>query len=210
MASGAVVPSIQFEFDFRRTKASILYLAAKGLPRFDKYQTCKLLFLADKAHLLRFGRTITGDSYDAWKYGPCPTKTKILLDGFQRLVQGEPSGMVETVETLDLASAIHLSEEKYPQYRPLCQADLDELSESDRLILDQVANEYGHMDFDQLYQLTHDLAAYVRVWQGESDEDHYRMRFEDFFAEAPDRAPILREIREEQQLRRLFLASVSA
>ena len=111
-------------------------------------------------------------------------------------------------EAIDLAKDFDITDEKNPHYTPRHEANLDELSESDRLILDEVAVRYGSMTFDQLYQLTHDLAAYTRAWKG-GEVNHYPMRFEDFFAETPDREPVLREIREEQQLRRLF-ASVSA
>lgn len=206
MASGATVPTIHFEFDYERTKAALLYLTSRHLPKFDKYQAFKLLFLADRAHLLRFGRTITGDSYDAWTYGPCPTETKRILDSLQRLEEGEPTTCTEAV---DIAKILDLTQDKYPCYRLKAEANLEALSESDRLILDQVANQYGSKGSDDLYNLTHDLAAYKSAWQGGSESDRYRMRFEDFFIEAPDREPILRELREEQQLRRLFLASLS-
>ena len=45
--------ALSFEFDFDVTKAALLYLAAKNLPNFDKYRAVKLLFLADREHLLR-------------------------------------------------------------------------------------------------------------------------------------------------------------
>ena len=75
--------ALTFKFDFEATKAVLLYLAAKELPNFDKYRASKLLFLADREHLVCFGRTITGDSYNALPYGPTPNRTLELLDAIR-------------------------------------------------------------------------------------------------------------------------------
>lgn len=48
---------------------SILYLALKGI-ELDQYKAVKLLYLADREHLRRFGRPITFDKYVAMKFGP--------------------------------------------------------------------------------------------------------------------------------------------
>lgn len=41
---------------------------------------CGLLFLADRNHLLRYGRPITGDDYEATATGPVPVKAVQILD----------------------------------------------------------------------------------------------------------------------------------
>jgi Protein of unknown function (DUF4065) len=61
------------------------FLASKHLPQLTKWRICKLLFLADKLHLLRYGRPITGDAYYAMKLGPVPTNVLNVLDNAQRL-----------------------------------------------------------------------------------------------------------------------------
>ena len=47
-----------------------------GIERAPGY---KLLFLADKYHLIRYGRTITNDEYWAMSYGPVGTAAKDVL-----------------------------------------------------------------------------------------------------------------------------------
>jgi hypothetical protein len=189
-------------FDFEATKAAILYLAAKHLPDFDKYRACKLLFLADREHLLRFGRTLTGDSYDALPYGPTPSETLSLLDAVEGVAIEGKEPQSERVN--DLVHSIHVTDMRYPQYAPAAAPDMDALSESDVLILDQIAAEYGTKGFGELRDLTHGMAAYARVWKDNDVRKKFRMYFEDFFAESPDKADFLKEIAEQQFLHEVF------
>jgi uncharacterized phage-associated protein len=72
--------TVEFQFDFDRTLAAILYLASKDLPELTKSKICKLLFLSDKLHLVKYGRVITGDRYCAIPHGPIPSRTLNLLN----------------------------------------------------------------------------------------------------------------------------------
>lgn len=193
---------LQFAFDFEATKAAILYLANKRLPDFDKYKACKLLFLADREHLLRFGRTITGDSYDALPYGPTPSETLNLLDALEGVAIEGKEPQSEMV--VDLADNLRVTDMRYPQYAPKASPDMDALSESDVLVLDQVAAEHGTKSFVELRDLTHGMAAYARVWKDNDTRKKFRMYFEDFFAESPDKADFLKEIQERQFLHEVF------
>jgi len=49
----------------------------------DNIKAYKLLWLADRLHLRRFGRTITGDTYFAMPKGPVPSDAKNILEGQQ-------------------------------------------------------------------------------------------------------------------------------
>lgn len=49
------------------------------IKRTNKLNLVKLLFLADKYHLIRYGRTVTNDEYWAMTYGPVGTTTKDIL-----------------------------------------------------------------------------------------------------------------------------------
>src|SRR4030095_14202545 len=72
--------AVSFRFDFAKARAALLYLASQNLPAFDKGKACKLLFLADKLHLVRFSRPITGDRYWALEPGPVPSTLLCLLN----------------------------------------------------------------------------------------------------------------------------------
>ncbi len=67
---------IQFDLDFEKAAAALLCMAKLGTAKFDQYKACKLLFLADKRHLVKYGRTITGDRYSALEWGPIPSSIR--------------------------------------------------------------------------------------------------------------------------------------
>ena len=46
----------------------------------DKIKIIKLIYLADKYHLVRYGRTITNDDYYAMEYGPVGSTVKDVLE----------------------------------------------------------------------------------------------------------------------------------
>ena len=65
-------PPIRFKFDIEKLVASLCIFAAKtkGL---DKLKAAKLLYYADKYHLIRYGRPILGDIYYHLDFGPIPS-----------------------------------------------------------------------------------------------------------------------------------------
>ena len=56
-----------------------LYYILKKLKKADKIKLVKLIYLADKYHLIRYGRTITNDDYYAMEHGPVGTTVKDVL-----------------------------------------------------------------------------------------------------------------------------------
>jgi Protein of unknown function (DUF4065) len=68
----------------------MLYLAHKR-PDADKYQAVKFFYLADREHLIRYGRPITFENYYAMEYGPVTllgTLSKLHLQQLFNAVQG--------------------------------------------------------------------------------------------------------------------------
>ena len=59
--SGAVSEELGFDYDAEAALAAMAYLCAKCSPPVTRQKMCILLFLAEREHLLRFGRPITGD-----------------------------------------------------------------------------------------------------------------------------------------------------
>src|SRR5947209_669995 len=74
--------SVEFNFEFEKFLAALHYLAVRQVPELDKYKVCKLFFLADKYHLVRFGRPILGDRYCPLPHGPIPSRSLDLLNEF--------------------------------------------------------------------------------------------------------------------------------
>jgi len=58
---------------------ALCYLLVK-LGKADKIHLVKLMYLADKYHLMNYGRTITGDDFIAIGHGPAGSKTMDVLE----------------------------------------------------------------------------------------------------------------------------------
>src|SRR5688500_9482554 len=62
----------QFEFKPEKSLAVATYLAARTGE--TMYTILKMIYVADRFHLERYGRPITGDNFVAMKEGACPSK----------------------------------------------------------------------------------------------------------------------------------------
>src|SRR5262245_14308697 len=111
--------AVAFTFDFEKARAALLYLAQKDLPEFDKGKACKLLFLADKLHLVRYGRPVTGDRYWALEHGPVPTRVLSLFDDVEQRKAARGKGTA-------LTDAFELDRRyKNPRFRARQNPDMD-------------------------------------------------------------------------------------
>lgn len=98
----------------------------------------------------KYGRSITGDTYIAMAYGPVPSNVEDIF----KAVRGDSffSPYVENIrkDEFDFVNKFII--------RPKRNADLDYLSESDLECLDFAINKCKDLSFQQLTDLSHDLA----------------------------------------------------
>ena len=193
--------AIDFKLDKDRSREALVYLAAKLADTatdigFDVYRACKLLFLADKLHLVRYGRTITGDRYFAMDDGPVPNQIYSKLKFF---VDDDPhSPWLSPVLTIDRAP-------RYPRFIPKKLLAFDNLSLSDVEALDETLERHSHKTFQELWELTHEMAAYKNAWGRRGSKGSALMAFEDFFEEDSDAiAGALEGAVEDSELRKAF------
>lgn len=105
----------------------------------------KLLYLADRESLIRRGRPVTFDQFVSMDYGPVPSKTLDLINYGN--LRETSSGYWEK----------HISAPS--EYRVEIQNDCprDDLSESERGVLDRIFEEYGDLDEWDLVDVVHEL-----------------------------------------------------
>jgi len=98
----------------------------------------KLLYIADRESLRRHHNSITGDDYISMNAGP-------VLSHAYNLIKGEASSEIwsRSVSPRDGYNVSLLAE-------PACV-----LSAASRAILDEVYEQYGHMNYGQLIDLVH-------------------------------------------------------
>jgi uncharacterized phage-associated protein len=144
--------------------ANAIAFLVERRPGLTKKQICKLLYYADKRHLLRYGRPITGDTYFALEQGPIPTCGLDAMNG-----RGPAAPVVEQYGKLEGW--------EFRIHRP---ADLKALSRTDIAVLEEVARTLGRHPAWRLEAMSHREAAWKKAPQ------NGRMAFEDFFEGEPD------------------------
>ena len=137
----------------------LLYLAHTR-PGADKYQVVKFFYLADREHLNRYGRPITQEEYFALPYGPVASKAMDLVEG-DRWTMREAG-----VDSLPFEVGCERRKGKDVTVlgAPLRDVNTDLFSKSDFKVFDEIIAKYGQCDFEELFKVTHDHAAYKNAW----------------------------------------------
>ena len=198
--------NVQFGFDFERALAAMVFIASKpeatGL---DTYKLCKLVFLSDKLHTVRFGRPITGDGIRAMEYGPVPSNVYDLLKAV--VGQGEQHDH-EHVRTLAQHLSIdrHYKHPRFQTVKPLDYAYF--LSAVEINALDEVIAAHGRKSFDELYALTHAMPSYTKAWEDPNrSSGNPLMSFEELFTNDSEAiAGAKEEMVEDYEMRQAFHA----
>lgn len=160
-----------------------MWLATASPLRLDKYRACKLVFLADKHHLVQHGRPITGDAYFALEYGPVPT---CVLDIIGEITNGEPVFVGRAIFQ-EFADAFELDRTfSSPKLLPRVEPDRTVLSDSDMAALNHVIRQHGYKSFEELKSLTHEMVAWQRAWEHRREGNRAPMLFEEFFEQDED------------------------
>lgn len=122
------------------------YLAAKEGGKIDRIKLVKLVFLADRYHVRKYGRLVTGDVYLAMEKGPVGSMVKDIT-GFSEFLGDEEKNYAAQyfAKAGDEPNAIV----------SLRKVDRDLLSESDEEALDFAYTNFGALTTDELVTLTH-------------------------------------------------------
>jgi uncharacterized phage-associated protein len=123
-----------------------IYYLLKALGPSDKLKLVKLIYLADKIHLIKFNRTITEDQYWALRKGPAGSMVADVL-GFNPIVLEE--------EEIEFIKGYFQPGSTLNQIVPGSGGSLDSLSKSDKVVLDFVLKTFGHMHQNPLVDLVH-------------------------------------------------------
>lgn len=134
------------QFAAHKAAAAIGYLVKSTGA--DLYSVMKMLYLADKAHLESFGRTISGDVYCAMEKGPVPDRAYNLC----KFVRGDRAHFDALPEARKLFR-LHGND-----FELLAEPDMNELSRSDVDALDEVSKRYQAGGWRAVYAASHDDA----------------------------------------------------
>jgi len=179
---------IEFNFSLDKLVEAIAYFAEVGEIRdLTKLKAAKLLFFADKTHLLRYGWPILGDRYVSMDHGPVPSQSLNVMNRVIAPDEIEDVVRKRVLETLEL--------QKKGTGHPLFRAKSHSrkflhLSESERAVLDEVIRDYGRKPVGELIDLTHQEHAWkvsnLERIEGSSAPMPYRTFFEGDASRSPE------------------------
>lgn len=174
---------VSLEPNARRILESILLVLQLGRKRgveITQYSILKILFLADRAHLNRYGRPVTFDNYIAMKHGPVASLTYDVLKHDQHAL--EKLGLNAPIWDRSPAPEKGQGAMAYSNARR--EPNLDVFSESDVEALTDAFGTVSTLTFQQIRKLTHEDPAYLEAW-GNGGKTSDRMSYGLLF-DAPD------------------------
>jgi len=132
---------IKFEYNANKATQAAAYLLKKNGGKMSHMKLIKELYLADRVALDKWGVTITGDAYFSMKQGPVLTN---ILDQMNTPEYEEVwAKYISPIQNNTVS---------------LNTADIndDELSLSDKAILDEIFEKYKNVDKWELVKICHD------------------------------------------------------
>jgi len=178
-----------------KIKASVLYVLTQFPEGIDFIKLFKIMYFAEKEHLISYGRSITRDSFHALKHGPVPSFT-------YKAIQVNQGKIKETTDLNEIASAIIILDDKI--YAKI-NADQDELSVSDVRCLDNAISKCKDVDSYTLSNLSHKDAAWKEAYsRSQDDPEKNKMTLIDIARFGNASQDIINKIRESEQIKIAF------
>ena len=150
--------AIQFNLNPQKAVEALLWIVQRG--EGNVYNIMKILFAADKHHLNKYARPVTGDKYVAMPFGTVPIwiyeTTKLINSGI---------GFTRRGNTLSLEPGRVFSRVKF--------------SISDLDALEHGFNEYSGMDFDTVKLKNHEEKAWVLARERNPDSEAPEIFYDD-------------------------------
>lgn len=187
---------IQFRFAADKLVQALAYFAQRGVRDLDKMKAAKLLFHADKYHLLRYGRPVLGDMYACMEYGPVPSAS---LNVMNDLIAQDPAYPPVAKALFDEYVTVERFLRKHPVFRARKEPDLDVFSDSDIEALDYAVSTFGGKTAGQLSQESHDEPSWKIANECRPAGSSVIMDYRLFFEGHPEAADMLRFVEAQQE-----------
>jgi uncharacterized phage-associated protein len=157
--------ALQFDFDAVKLGQALAYLAG-GVRDLTKLKAAKLLYFADKAHLLGHGRPIVGDRYYCLDHGPVPSASLNAINDLLNPVRFKLHG-----KTLEHRMSKVLSEYlqvdrkgTHPRLSARVSPNrLDALTATEGEVLDRTIETYGRLSASRLIDATHKEQPWLKA-----------------------------------------------
>ncbi len=159
---------------YKKATQALNLLARKKDGQINKMKAIKLIFLADRLHLRKYGRPIVGDMYWAMKLGPVGSLAKNVAElssiSEEALVYAK-----KYIKPLDAKKQTFIS---------LKPGDLSVFSKTDLECIEVVYNKFSDKDQFELAEITHKYPEWIKHKKEiEGGKKRVKMDYRDFFAD---------------------------
>ena len=162
------------ETSYKKATQALNFLAEKKDGKINKMKAIKLIYLADRLHLRKYGRPIIGDVYWAMKLGPVGSRAKRTAE------LDVPENLLSYAQKY-----IQPEDEKKRSLVSLRSTDTDLFSKTDIECLESVYSAFGDKDQFELAELSHQYPEWVKhAKELRSGKKRVLMDYEDFFSNA--------------------------
>jgi uncharacterized phage-associated protein len=183
-----LMPRNPFNFDHKKATQTLNYFALKAGGKINKMKALKLIFLADRFHLRKYGRLITNDCYVAMNYGPVPsTIMDIAKANVSHTYKAYASRYIKATDT-------------GRQIESISSVDNSYFSDSDIEALDFAWDNFGHHDKWDLSDFTHRYPEWKKHKEAlDSGSKVEKINLKDFFEDPEGNVNKCYELDEEER-----------
>lgn len=174
-----------------KMRAAVLYVLQAFKDGVDYIKLFKILYFAQKEHLVKYGRGVIGDTFHALKYGPVPSFIYKSLQMSEGRLDKEPDFDAFCADIQVTGDSIVFSKET---------PDMDELSVSDVKCLDKSIKKYKDMDSYRLSGRSHDAAWKEAYTRAQDDPEKDRMTLIDIAKAGHAKPGVIEYIKENIQI----------
>ncbi len=188
---------IRFRFRPEKLVQALAFFAQRGVRDLDKMKAAKLLFHADKFHLLKYGRPVIGDQYACMEYGPVPSASLNVMNDVLADDEHFPPMAKELFDDyLVVEKGIF---RKYAVFRAKREPDLDVFSDSDIEALEYAQKTFGAKSAWALSEESHAEPCWQAANENRAPGSSIMMDYRLFFEGHPEAADMLRFVEAQQE-----------
>lgn len=145
---------IHMDSTYKKIAQVANYFAHKEGGKIDRLKLVKLVYLADRYHMRKYGRLVTGDLYLAMQYGPVGSITKDIT-GFSEFLGDDEKNYA--------AQYFAIAGDNPNTIVAIQAVDTDEFSKTDEEALDFAYNNFGALNSAELVDLTHKYPEWAKA-----------------------------------------------
>ncbi|MCY3835496.1 MAG: Panacea domain-containing protein [Anaerolineaceae bacterium] len=168
--------TIHLEFNLRKAVEILIYVSRR-IEEPTILRVFKLVYLAEKLHLERYGLMLCNDRYDALQYGPAPRNMYDIVNEARYV---DDYGFRVRERNIEV----------------LREENREHLSEATIFCLDEVLKQFGDEPIGRLVEASHDR-AWEEAWRERGEVRRFEMPLESIVDKLKDGAEILAYLRNE-------------